>query len=189
MSKHIFQLRRGTRYVDENGATLLNEKGIPVQDDWTTYTAQANHMKPLEGELVLEYEYNPTTGKRIPRLKIGDGVSEFADLEYMSVDSFILPTPAYITVYADKWIEATDEDGNIIENRYYQEVTVENAIITPRSKVDLQIDPADLVIFHKKDITFTTVNEGGTVRVCLVGQIPKNNYTMQATVTEVVLNG
>ena len=185
MSKHIFQLRRGTRYVDENGITLLKEDGTPVRDDWTAYTAQENHRNPFEGELVLEYEYNPTTGKKTPRLKIGDGVSEFADLEYMSVDSFILPTPTYITLEGgNAWIPVSG-----VENRYTQDIT-EQLVgkITINSKVDLQPTPEQLYVFREKDLTFTTINEGGNVRVCLVGQKPANDYTLQATVTEVVIN-
>lgn len=188
MGKYIFQLRRGTRYVDENGATLLNEDGTPVRDDWATYTAQANHRDPLEGELVVEYEVVNGTGKKTPRLKLGDGVSVFADLDYISVDSFILPTQASITIYPDKWEQATDNDGNAIENRYYQYVTVNNATITENSKVDLQPTPEDLVIFHEKDISFTAVNAGGNVRICVIGQKPTNTYTLLATVTEVVEN-
>lgn len=189
MSKHIFQLRRGTRYVDATGATLLNPDGTPVRDDWATYTAQENHLDPLAGELVLEYEEVYGTGKKTPRLKIGDGKNTFANLEYISVDSFILPTPASIDVYANKWLPFEDEDGNVIANRYYQEVTVQNATITPNSKVDLQITPEDLVVFHEKDVSFTTVNEDGKVRVCIVGNPPVNDYTLRATVTEVTVNG
>lgn len=181
MAKYLFQLRRGTRYVDENGATLLNADGTPVRDDWATYTAQKNHLDPLDGEMVVEFEYNPTTGKKIPRLKIGDGESIFADLEYMSVDSFILPSPASVHLSTD-WTE--DADG-----RWYQIVTVQNATVTPNSKIDLQISPEDLSIFHEKDLAFVAENEEGTVRVYCIGQVPKNEYTLQATVTEVVYNG
>lgn len=189
MSKHIFQLRRGTRYVDETGATLLNQYGKPVRDDWATYTAQENHLDPLAGELVLEYEEVYGTGKKTPRLKIGDGENTFANLEYISVDSFILPTPASVTVYANKWQPVKDENGVDVPNRYYQEVDVRNATITPNSKVDLQITPEDLVVFHEKDVSFTTVNEDGNVRVCIIGKQPTNNYTLRATVTEVTING
>lgn len=170
MSKHIFQLRRG--WKDDSG-----------RDDWAEYTKQPNHVRPLEGELVLEYDNG------IPRLKIGDGLREFAELEYLSVDSFILPTQASIDVYADRWLPFEDEDGNVIENRYYQEVAVKNAVITPNSKVDLQITPEDLVVFHEKDVSFTTVNDDGKVRVCIVGKPPANNYTFKATITEVTING
>ena len=174
MAKYIFQLRRGRKETDQNGNI--------IRDDWADYEAKADHIKPLEGELVLEYDNG------IPRLKIGDGINEFSTLPYMSVDSFILPTPASITIYPDKWEQAKDDEGNLIEKRYYQYVDVDNAIITPNSKIDLQPKPEDLVIFHEKDLTFTAVNSGGKVRVCVIGQKPTNQYTMQVTVTEVATN-
>ena len=191
MAQYISKMRRGVRYVDDNGMTLLNPDGTPVRDDWTTYTAQEYHLDPLESELVVEYEVNPKTGKRLPRLKIGDGKSTFAELPYMSVDSFILPTQATIMIYPDKWLPV-DIDGNLLEgdnvitNRYIQYVDVHNAIITPNSKIDLQPTPEDLLVFHEKDLTFTAINAGGQVRVCVIGQKPTNTYTFYATVTEVV---
>lgn len=175
MAKYIFQLRRGWKETDTDGNI--------TRDDWSDYEDQDNHIKPLEGELVLEYDNG------IPRLKIGDGVREFSELPYMSVDSFILPTPASITLLPDDWQPVLDDATNEpITNRYYQPVTVNNAVITPNSKVDLQPSPSDLAIFHEKDITFTAINAGGNVRVCLVGQKPTQEYTMQVTVTEVAEN-
>jgi hypothetical protein len=168
--------------------TLLKQDGSPVRDDWSTYTAQEYHRDPMSGELVLEDEVVYKDGHEIkttPRLKIGDGKRTFAELEYISVDSFILPTPSSVTLVAESWRPVLDDDGNAIPNRYYQPVTVNNAVITPNSKVDLQPTPEDLAIFHDKDITFTAINNKGNVRVCLVGQIPQNNYTIQTTVTEV----
>ena len=187
-NKYIFQLRRGTRYVDNSGATLLNADGTPVRDDWTTYTNQESHLNPLDGELVLEFEYNPTTQKKTPRFKIGCDDKPFADLEYISPDSFVLPTPASVTIYPDKWEQMVDEANNLIENRYYQYVTINNATITPNSKIDLQPKPEDLVIFHEKDLAFMAINAGGQVRICVIGQKPTNEYTMQVTVTEVTEN-
>lgn len=218
--KYLHRLRRGTRYVDENGATLLNADGTPVRDDWQTYTNQANHQDPMDGELVIEYEFNPATGKKIPRMKIGDGVSTFAELEYISVDSFILPTQATITITPNDWLyvdcdgkmidangnaigvdgaiaeegyyevdddgKIIDDEGKIVPNRYVQFVNVVNATVTPNSKVDIQPSPADLAVFHEKDVTFTAINAGGKVRVCVVGQKPTNSYTFNVTVTEVV---
>jgi hypothetical protein len=181
-NKYIFQLRRGTRYVDSNGATLLNADGTPVRDDWTTYTNQESHLNPLDGELVLEFEYNPTTQKKTPRFKIGCDDKPFSDLEYISPDSFILPKPISVTIHADKWEQADD-------NRWYQVVTVDNAVITPMSKVDLQPDSEQLSTFHEKDLAFVTENEDGVVSVFCVGQVPTNDYTIQATVTEVTTNG
>ena len=161
MPQYISQMRRGVK------DTTIG------RDDWATYEKSPNYMKPLEGELVLEYDNG------IPRLKIGDGVHNFSELPYMSVDSFILPTPAFVTLYANKWEKASD-------NRYYQVVTVNNATITPNSKVDLQPDSAMLEIFHQKDLAFVTENEDGVVSVFCVGQVPANDYTIQCTITEVI---
>jgi hypothetical protein len=162
-NKYIFQLRRGWK-DDATG-----------RDDWAEYEAKENHVKPLEGELVLEYDNG------IPRLKIGDGTSEFSQLPYMSIDSFVMPKPVSVTIYADKWVQASDD-------RWYQEVTVTNGTITPRSKVDLQPSSEQLAIFHDKDLAFVTENEDGLVSVYCVGQVPENDYTIQAIVTEVAID-
>jgi hypothetical protein len=160
MARYIQQLRRG--WKDD------------TRDDWAVYEAKEDHIKPLEGELVLEYDHG------IPRLKIGDGVSEFSQLPYMSIDSFVMPTPASVTLYADKWEKDTD-------NRYYQIVTVNNATITPKSKVDLQPSAEQLTIFHQKDLAFVAENEDGVVSIYCVGQMPTNDYTIQTTVMEVAI--
>jgi hypothetical protein len=186
--RYIFQLRRGVRYVDDNGATLLNSDGTPVRDDWATYTAKENHINPRDGELVVEFEYNPKTGKKTPRFKLGYDDNIFAKLEYISPDSFILPTPASVTLYPDAWQPVLDDNGNPIANRFYQPVTVNNAIVTQNSKVDLQPNPQQLAMFAQKDITFTAINAGGNVRVCIIGTKPEGIYIIDATVTEVVEN-
>ncbi len=168
--KYIFQLRRGWK-DDTNGV-----------NDWAAYETEPNHIKPLEGELTLEYDNG------IPRLKIGDGINEFGDLEYMSIDSFILseaaPKTVTVTLLAANWVETVDKDGNIIEDSWCQVVLQNSEDITACSKVDLQPSTNQLAIFHEKDLTFVAENEGGIVTVCCVGQRPQNDYTIQATVTE-----
>lgn len=158
MAKFIVQLRRGTK------------------EDWLEYEQSENYMKPKEGELVVEYDNG------IPRLKIGDGVTDYSNLPYMSIDSFLMPKPSYVTLYADAWIEAED-------HRWYQEVEVTNATITPNSKVDLQPSSEQLVIFHEKDLAFVAENEDGVVSVFCVGQVPENDYVIQVTTMEVAVNG
>ena len=159
MASYIHQLRRGTL------------------EEWKTVNS---HIIPLEGELVLEMD---KSGNGLHRLRIGDGVHSFLDLPYMSVDSFILPQPSFIIMYADRW-ESTDD-----ENRWRQQVVVANAVITSSSKIDLQPDAEQLSIFHAKDLAFVAENDNGKVYVYCIGQKPQNDYQIQVTVTEVVLNG
>lgn len=66
---------------------------------------------------------------------------------------------------------------------YSQVVTVEGA--TNRSQVDLTPSAEQLAAFHSKDLTFVTENDNGEITVYAIGQKPTNNYTIQATVTEV----
>jgi hypothetical protein len=66
---------------------------------------------------------------------------------------------------------------------YSQVVNIDG--VTPYSLVDLQPSVEQLAIFHEKDIAFSTVNEDGVVTVFAIGDRPKNDYTIQATITEV----
>ena len=86
---------------------------------------------------------------------------------------------ATITLVASAWNMDSD-------NQYSQVVDI--AGITEYSKVDLQPTPEQLAIFHEKDVTFVTENEGGTVTVHCIGQKPANDYVIQATITEVEID-
>lgn len=90
---------------------------------------------------------------------------------------------ASVTLYADRWEQSESE------NMWYQEVAVANATITPYSKVDLQPSAEQLLIFYEKDLTFVTENDGGNITVYCIGQKPANNYVIQATITEVKIDG
>lgn len=67
---------------------------------------------------------------------------------------------------------------------YFQTVAVEG--VSVNSKVDLQPSVEQLEIFHDKDIAFTTENDGGVVTVYAIGDKPANDYTIQATIEEVI---
>lgn len=99
-------------------------------------------------------------------------------------------TRSYVDIKggSDNWIaeEVKDASDNVIGYRYGQEVEVINATITANSKVDLQITSVQMVIFYEKDLAFVTENDNGVVTVYCVGNIPENDYRMQAIVTEVV---
>lgn len=95
----------------------------------------------------------------------------------------VAPSPASITLYANRWVQ--DEE----DIRYHQEVVVANANITPYSKVDLQLNAEQITKFYEKDLAFVAENEDGVVTVYCIGQVPVNDYIIQATVSEVVVNG
>ena len=123
----------------------------------------------------------------IPRLKIGNDGKDCSQLPYIGMESFMLPTSATITLYGG------EQDWQAVEGferRYTQDITNQLAgKVTPNSKVDMQPTPEQLYEFQLKDVTFTTVNEGGKVRVCAIGERPKNIYeNIQVTITEVAID-
>ena len=81
-----------------------------------------------------------------------------------------------IILLSSAWVE----DG---VNRYSQIITVDGT--TQYSKIDLQPTPEQLTIFYEKDVAFVTENDNGIITIYCIGQKPANDYTIQATITEV----
>lgn len=84
-----------------------------------------------------------------------------------------------VTLFADRWYGTTSP--------YSQVVSVAGA--TKNSKIDLNPTEEQLRIFHNKDIAFVVENNNGVLTVHCIGQKPTNDYTIQATITEVAING
>lgn len=82
-----------------------------------------------------------------------------------------------VTLLASGW----NTDGIL----HSQVVNIEG--VTARSQVDLTPSVEQLVIFYEKDLTFVTENDDGVVTVFAIGQKPTNDYTIQVTITEVIL--
>ena len=83
-----------------------------------------------------------------------------------------------ITLYADRWVgDATP---------YTQVVEIDG--VTPCSMINLQPSTEQLSIFYEKDLAFVAENEDGVVTVSCVGHKPLNDYTIQITITEVIVN-
>lgn len=80
-----------------------------------------------------------------------------------------------VTLLAGKWVGS--------DSLYSQVVSIDGA--TENSQVDITPSVEQLVVFHEKDLTFVTENEGGVVTVYAIGQKPTNDYTIQVTITEV----
>lgn len=83
----------------------------------------------------------------------------------------------YVHLSAAGWL---GEDG------FYSQV-VDLDGITEYSQVDLKPSAEQLSIFHEKDIAFSTENEDGVVTVYVIGDKPTNDYTIQVSITEVVV--
>lgn len=82
---------------------------------------------------------------------------------------------AYVTLLSSAW------EGE--ENLYSQVVTIDG--VTKNTQVDLTPSAEQLAVFYNKDLTFVTENENSVVTVYVIGQKPQNDYTIQATLTEV----
>jgi hypothetical protein len=95
----------------------------------------------------------------------------------VTIESGKTPKIGTVTLLAAAWVGEN--------NLYHQVVDVEGA--TKNSQIDLTPDVQQLLIFYDKDISFVTENEDGIVTVYCIGQRPTNDYTIQVTITEVVV--
>jgi hypothetical protein len=93
-------------------------------------------------------------------------------------DSYSPEFVTTVTLLSDNWVGT--------ESPYSQVVEING--VTNSSKIDLQFNADQLTIFHEKDVAFFAENNRGVVTVYCIGQKPANDYTMQATVTEVHRN-
>lgn len=84
-----------------------------------------------------------------------------------------------VTLFANQWEGASSP--------YRQVVSIQGA--TENSKIELNPTIEQLNIFHNKDIAFVVENNNGDITVYCIGQKPTNDYTVQATITEVAVNG
>lgn len=98
--------------------------------------------------------------------------------EALEVAKKSIPRKITVTLYASAWAD-TDADGI-----YTQEIVVSNA--TENTQVDLTPSEEQMAIFANKDLTFIVANESGKIIVSAIGDRPTNDYTMQATATEVI---
>lgn len=82
-----------------------------------------------------------------------------------------------VDLLASAW---TGSDG-----LYSQVVDIEG--VTMKSKVDLQPSAEQLALFHEKDLSLVTENKYGVVTVYAIGDKPTRDYTIQASIKEVVV--
>lgn len=65
--------------------------------------------------------------------------------------------------------------------------SVELADLSVRSKVDLLPSFQQLEMFRQMELALTTQNDSGVLTVYAIGQCPREDLTLQAAITEVVV--
>ena len=124
-----------------------------------------NKIRTVFGDLPVNYE-------ALANLPTLNGEPLMGNVEVQTASTSRI---AEVPLPAASWVGAASP--------YSQVVAIEG--ITATSKVDLQPSVEQLAIFHDKDLAFVTENEDGVVTVYAIGQKPTNDYTIQATITEV----
>ena len=156
--------------------------------------AEYENLKRDLTHILTEYFSKETSHDKlydIVREFIQNNIALFKEKNEESI-SPSYPLYAYIRLLggASNWSPeaVTDSTGKVVGYRYGQRVNVNNAVITERSKVDLQITSEQMVVFYEKDLAFVTENDGGVVTVYCVGNIPEHDYNIKVLVTEVAVN-
>ena len=128
----------------------------------------ATDIIPKDGELIIEHTMDDTY-----KLKIGDGKNTFASLPYVTSGC----TKA-VTLLASDWIGDASP--------YSQVVNLD--CVTACSRIDLQPTPSQLASLRDNETSLVTENENKVVTVFAIGEKPIEDYTIQVTITEVVLD-
>ena len=139
-------------------------------------------IKPLTSEEIAAYKVLKTN---YPSTTILNDENAFMKVSYRADTKNFIKRMAgsttqisSVNLSTSKWVGTASP--------YSQVVTIPGT--TKNSKIDLNPTVEQLNIFHNKDITFLPVNDNGVITVYCIGQKPTNDYTMQATITEVKVN-
>ena len=121
---------------------------------------------------------NNATEEELVTVNIAELYDKINELEAL-VDRLLIKTVT-VELLSSAWVKDS-------ENQYSHVVSIDG--VTEYSKIDLQPTAEQLTVFHEKDISFVAENDEGIVTVYCIGQKPANDYSIQATVTEVEIDG
>ena len=161
MAKYIYKHRRGTI------------------SQW------ADHLTtiPHEGEIVIEID--DVNG--LHKLKIGDGIRTYGELAYLQAGDEIVTQVLNQVMPRIVTVELTVDWSQASDGKYSQTIALDN--VTANSRLDLQPTADMIAEFKQLGLTFVTENNGGTITIYSVGNMPTKSYTMQATIVETECNG
>lgn len=165
----------GNWFAWDSNISAFYDTGVKAQAGSTVYVgdnppAEADVWINPEGELLVY-----VTAEELR------AVRETLEAAMLVLSNKVAPTPASITLYADRWEQVVGKE------MWYQEVEIDG--VTPRSKVDLQLNAEQIAAFYEKDLALVTENNNGRITVYSIGRKPENTWVIQATVSEVVVDG
>ena len=140
----------------------------------------------------VEFEYNQETGN-LYYLSETVVDTEYANLNDFATKQFVIdklmeyankvaPTPAMITLYADKWVK------NEGETRYHQELNFGDGTVTQYSQIKLHLSVEQVDEFINKKLAFMVENDSGVFTAYCMGELPDQDYVIRATISEVSVN-
>lgn len=147
------------------------EDGVTVDLELNTTPISIPVLEGLETSEAIVEAYPDFVGEILNRIEI---LEQYGGTGGGSGTSAII---SEVKLLSKNWVGSN--------NLYSQVVTI--AGVTKNSQVDLTPSVEQLVVFHEKDLTFVTENDGGVVTVYAIGQKPENDYTIQVTITEVIV--
>jgi hypothetical protein len=162
----------------------FNIKYSAVAQSFIHYGAQAPSNPNIR--LWVQPTHNVNPKLLLTRAELAELLRPKADVNYVNTAiqealASLQPATRLTTVSlpASGWVGTASP--------YKQVINI--AGVTSNSKIDLNPTIDQLAIFHTKDISFVVENNNKIITVYCLGQKPTNDYTIQATITEVVSNG
>ena len=159
------------RYNDGKGAGRV--KKFAVKPDCIPMTLTSEGIQVRRNN---NYD-NSATEEELVTVNLAELYDRIHELEAL-VDRLLIKTVT-IELLSSAWVQDN-------EHQYSQVVSIDG--VTEYSKVDLQPTAEQMVIFYEKDLSFVAENEDGIVTVYCIGQVPQNDYAIQATISEVDTN-
>lgn len=178
------------RYLWDGNSILLRTTYISTGEVDEDYTNQFHAAYADEAGYAEGASYAAESGNALND-KMGNVIHDtYATKAELSKASAPLKASVDIPGGIENWTAENvyDANNNVIGVRYGKRVNVNNATITPYSKVDLQLTSEQTAVLYGKGLAFVAENDNGVVTVYCIGNIPEDNYTFQVVVTEVVVN-
>ena len=159
---------RITTEVGTLNTTINTKEGESKSRD----TALDNKITDLDDKLtneetgLLKKQYDTITGETNGKIETLEGTLNVYKEKTVS-----------IVLSATSWLNEVSP--------FYQTVSIDN--VTANSKIDLQPTVQQIVDLQTDETTLVVENDKGVIKVWAIGYKPLRDYTIQATITEVVV--